>query len=123
MRRRTLSGRPPVWGNLGPKASAQADQLKKMLGDNSPVVRIAAARALCLMGQEQDALDTLTEQLASDHQWVRLHAAIALDTLGDKARPAIPALQTALGDKQNKYVVRVANHALNGLEGTQNRVP
>lgn len=110
-------------GNLGAKGSSQADHLKKMLGDDSPVVRIAAARALCLMGQEQDALDTLVEQLASEHQWVRLHAAIVLDTIGDKARPATAALRTALGDKQNKYVVRVANHALNELEGTQNRVP
>lgn len=110
-------------GNLGKKAAGSADTLKEMLEDESPVVRIAAARALCLMDQESAALDTLVEQLASDRPWVRLHAAIVLDTIGEKARPAIPALRGALGDKANRYVVRVANHALNVLEGTSNQVP
>jgi len=37
--------------------------------------------------------------------------------------PAIDALKTALGDTENKYVVRMANHALNELEGTDRSVP
>lgn len=109
-------------GNLGTKATAAARQLETMLDDDSAVVRIAAARALCWMDQEQVAMATLTKELASDRQWVRLHAATVLDTIGEKARPAIPALRKALDDKQNKYVVRVANHALNVLEGTRKSV-
>lgn len=61
-------------------------------------------------------------ELKSEHQWVRLSAALALDAIGETARPAIPALHQAFTDKQNKYVVRVANHALNVLEGTTRTV-
>jgi hypothetical protein len=42
--------------------------------------------------------------------------------VGEKARPAIAALRKALDDQYNKYVVRVANRALNQLEGTNNKV-
>lgn len=71
----------------------------------------------------QNPLPVLTRELASDEEWVRLNAAIVLDEIDGQARPAIPALQTALKDRQNKYVVRVANRALNQLLGTQNTVP
>jgi hypothetical protein len=46
---------------------------------------------------------------------VRLQAALALDELGDRARPAKQALEEALRDKENNYVPRVAQHALNSL--------
>jgi len=64
----------------------------------------------------------LVAELSSPHEWVRLHAALALDGIGEKARPAVPALKEALKDTHNKYVVRVANHALNELLGTSRRV-
>jgi len=105
-------------GNLAGKASRAAGALKQALRDSSPVVRIAAARALCRMDRLKEALPVLERELASEQEWVRLNAAIVLDELGARARPAIPALHQALKDKQNKYVVRVANHALNALEGT-----
>ncbi len=75
------------------------------------------------MDDAEPALPVLTRELASDEEWVRLNAAIVLDEIDEQARPAIPALQTALKDRQNKYVVRVANRALNQLLGTQNTVP
>jgi len=46
---------------------------------------------------------------------VRLHAAIALDELGQIARPARAALQETLGVKDSGYVARVAEHALSQL--------
>jgi len=60
--------------------------------------------------------------LQSPHEWVRLYAAIELDESGEAARPALHELQAALEDRENKYVVRVANHAVNELLGTDNDV-
>ena len=109
-------------GNLGAEAVAAKGRLLKALNDPSPSVRIAAARALCIMDCEDKALPVLIEELGSEREWVRLNAAIVLDGIGDKARPAIPALKEALKDKKNKYVVRVANRALNVMQGTDNAV-
>ena len=109
-------------GNLRGDARSAAGLLTAALGDESPSVRIAAARALCLMDMETGALPVLVRELKNDGQWVRLAAALALDELGEKARPAIDALEEALGDKENKYVVRVANHALNVILGTDRTV-
>jgi hypothetical protein len=47
---------------------------------------------------------------------------LALDAIDEKARPAIPELEAALNDTENKYVVRVVNRALNQLQGTQRKV-
>ena len=80
-------------------------------------------RALSMMDKERTALPVLIRELGSEQEWVRLNAAIVVDLIGDRARPAIPALHEALKDKQNKYVVRVANRALNELEGTDRAVP
>ncbi len=110
-------------GNLGQDAAEAASALRKSLHDESPVVQIAAARALCLLGATGSALPVLEKQLQSEHPWVRLNAAIALDEIDERACPALPALRTALGDKENKYVVRVANRAINQLQRTHNQVP
>ena len=110
-------------GNLGEDAGSAEDALAARLHDESPSVRIAAARGLCRMGDAETALPVLIQELGSDQEWVRLNAAIVLDEIDQQARPAIPALQKALQDRQNKYVVRVANRALNELLGTDNTVP
>ena len=109
-------------GNLGPEGKSAATILTMALNDKSPCVRVAAARGLCLMNVESRALPVLMQELKSPHEWVRLNAAITLDSLGEKARPAVDVLKMALDDKENKYVVRVANHALNTLLGTNNIV-
>ncbi len=92
-----------------------ATMLATLLRDPSAAVRIAAARRL-------GNIDVLAQELASPQQWVRLMAANALDEMGEAARPVLPALQAALKDPENNYVVRVVNHALNGLLGTRNQV-
>lgn len=99
------------------------NRLTDSLGDASATVRVAAALALfrCGHGSER-ALDVLRRELQSPKEWVRLHAAIALDEIGEAARPVVPELKEALNDTHNKYVVRVANRALNQLLGTNNRV-
>ena len=75
------------------------------------------------LGFPGQALPILEVELKSDHQWGRLAAAIVLDEMDEQARPAIPALKQALVKQPNKYIVRVANRALNELQGTQNTVP
>ena len=110
-------------GNLDAAAKSTAGRLSDALDDQSPSVRIAAARALCRMELAKEALPVLARELASEHPWVRLSAAIVLDQIGEQARPCIGPLTEALKDRQNKYVVRVANHALNALEGTSRKVP
>ncbi|MDP7206187.1 MAG: HEAT repeat domain-containing protein, partial [Pirellulaceae bacterium] len=110
-------------GNLSEKAAASADAVTRHLDDPSAIVRIAAARALARMNMPGPALVVLQQELASSEEWVRLNAAIVLDEMDEQARPAIMALKEAVKDRQNKYVVRVANRALNELLGTKTIVP
>ena len=105
------------------EVSGSKGKLKRRLEDDSPAVRIAAARALCRMGETEFALDVLAGELSGDNEWARLEAAIVLDELDEVARPELEALQGALEDQPNKYIVRVANRAVNDLLGTENKVP
>lgn len=112
-------------GNIGSDASSAADRMHQMLKDDSPTVQIAAARALCRMGQPQAALPVLTRELNSGAEWAQLHAAIVLDEINEQARPVLSSIQPALSDEvaKNKYVIRVVNRALNELLGTSHQVP
>lgn len=109
-------------GNLAEHTMRTAPRLQEMLNDEAPCVRIAAARALLKMDLADDALPVLKEQLASEHQWGRLRAAIVLGEAGELARPLIPEMQACLNDQPNKYITRVANRTLNVLLGTNNVV-
>lgn len=96
--------------------------LRQHLNDSIPLVRIATARALCLADAREFGLPVLQKELQHPDEWVRLSSAIVIDELQEEGRPAIEALQSVMEDS-NKYVVRVANHALNALLGTVNTVP
>jgi uncharacterized sulfatase len=109
-------------GNIGPEAANARQPMIKALKDTSPSVRIAAARALVKLGDIKSALPVLEAELKSEHQWGRLAAAIVLDEMDGQAKPAIPALKKALVNQPNKYIVRVANRALNELLGADNVV-
>lgn len=109
-------------GNLEKQALVFSEKLIGKLQDDSPVVRVAAARALCKQGNVEKGLPILIDELQSKAEWVRLASALVLDEIGSAARPAIPVLQKALEDKENKYVVRVANRVLNVLNSTKNKV-
>ena len=110
-------------GNIGPAATSTLKRVVESLNDPSPSVRIAAARAVAKLGSPEEALPVLEAELQSDHQWGRLAAAIVLDEMDDEARPALPSLQQALLNQPNKYIVRVANRAINELENTDHQVP
>lgn len=109
-------------GNLATHAGSAKQALEESLSDPSVTVEIAAARALCRMNHCDEALEILEAGLHSEHEWVRLQAALVLDEIDEKARASIPALKSVMDDN-NKYVVRVANRALNQLQGTENVVP
>jgi arylsulfatase A-like enzyme len=109
-------------GNIGAEASEAKAIVAKSLSDNSPSVRIAAARAMARLGDAEPAIEVLIAELNSDQQWGRLAAAIVLDEMDEQARPALAALTSALQNQPNKYIVRVANRAVNELEGTSNQV-
>ncbi len=110
-------------GNAAQKCSQYIGMLTAGLRDSCGVVRAACARALLMRNAHPGALTVLKAALADDNEWLRLHAAIVLDELGERALPAADALKNALADKENKYVVRVANRALNELFGTEHTVP
>ena len=109
-------------GNTGPDAAEAEAVMSKALQDKSVSVRVAAARALCRMDEPERVLPVLVAALKGDNQWGRLQAAIVLDEIGEQARPVQPALKKALSGQPNKYITRVANHALNVLNGTNNVV-
>jgi hypothetical protein len=89
--------------------------LRKSLKDPAAIVRIAAAHAMCDWGEEKEALPVLAEALKDKTAKARLYAIIALDKIGEKARPLLPQIKAALKDKDN-YVKRVTQTTLNGLE-------
>jgi uncharacterized sulfatase len=110
-------------GNLGSAAIAAQGSVQQALTDESASVRIAAARAVAKLGDTEAALQRLSQELESDQQWDRLMAAIVLDEMDEQARAALPALRAAMKKQPNKYIVRVANRAVNELQGTDHQVP
>ena len=101
------------------KRSSDITRAKKAFGkslkDPAAIVRIAAAHALCDWGREKDALPVLTEALKDKTDKARLYAIIALNKIGEKARPALPQIKITLKDSDN-YVQRVTRATVKGLE-------
>jgi hypothetical protein len=89
--------------------------LRRALADASPVVRIAAAHAMCDWGNEKEALPVLVEMLRHKSDTVRLNAAITLGEIGEKARPALSQLKAAMKDPY-RYVQRVTEYTLKRLK-------
>ena len=110
-------------GNIGMEAASARAAVAQTLQDPSPSVRIAAARAAARLGDTDQALEVLRRELESEHQWGRLAAAIVLDEMDQQANAAIDSLKGALNNQPNKYIVRVANRAINELQGTNHQVP
>ena len=111
-------------GNIGKNAGEVAKKISiDAMKDDSPSVRIAAARAVAKFGEIDSALGLLKNELKSPHQWGRLATAIVIDEMGEDARPLVNDLKKVLKIRQpNKYIIRVANRALNDLLGTENQV-
>ncbi len=109
-------------GNLAQDAATTQPLLRERLADESAVVRVAAARALCRMGDTAAALPTLVDVLDNGKQWERLHAANVLDEIDEDARSVLEAMRRNKAYRaelvqRGKYTVRVLNRALNQLLG------
>ena len=97
-------------GHLGVAAPEVLAALREALGRSAISARLAAALALALLGQEEEALPVATAGVAHEDPYARLYAVQVLEqmTLTDAVRAA---LEKALDDDV-KYAVRVAEHAL-----------
>ena len=94
------------------------DKARKSLGpllqDESWSVRIAAAHALCDWGEEQKGLAALEEALKNANGSGRHFAMVALERIGEKARPALASIRARLKDG---YAGRVAQRIVAKLKG------
>jgi HEAT repeat protein len=88
--------------------------VKARLADESTVVRVAAAHAMCDWGAEDSGLPVLVDALKHPTDKVRMFAIVALDKLGAKARPALARIKAATNDSDD-YVKRVALTVLERL--------
>jgi uncharacterized sulfatase len=113
------------WGATGLGLLGRADRslaplVKGLIGDPSPVVRVAAARALCMMDfeLEETALPALAKELTGRSSWTQVLAANVIDDLGRRARPIADALRRAAKGSANRYAKRVVEHTLDVLKGS-----
>ncbi len=98
---------------LGQKARSAADRLAVALKDSAPAVRIEAAWALADMGSGAEALPVLVAALEGRDLHAAVRAARALEMLGEKARPVLPAMKKACaaahkGHGDNAMFIRFA---------------
>lgn len=101
-------------GSMDNHGSAFEQDLRARLSDDEVHVRVWAAQALCRLGHQEEALPVLAEALSDTNGGTRLHAAHALEALGEDARPVVEALRGVLGDEFG-YPDRVAGRVLNNL--------
>ncbi|MBW8034620.1 MAG: sulfatase-like hydrolase/transferase [Planctomycetes bacterium] len=103
-------------GNIASKATQAAPLLIEATKDTSPAVRIKAAGALCKMNREKEGLPILINEVTKTDGLVRLLAGEELDSMGEKARPAIEALKKAVTIAGYNNAKKVARHALRALQ-------
>ncbi len=123
---RRLSDADPTvryWAAIGLRASGKEadpgkDALHKALADESIPVRVEAAGVLVAQFGDSEALEVLTKLLKDPSYVAATHAARTLQLLGEKARPALPAMQQALAANPQPYVQRSLSEAMRafGLE-------
>ncbi len=113
------------WAVVGTLLAAQSrppeantlESLRKLAQtDDSQVVRIAAAHAICRLGETERGLPVLAAGLESRLPSLQLQAALALEDLGEQARPLLPRLNT-LAEESSEYVERVSAHIVEQLGG------
>jgi arylsulfatase A-like enzyme len=128
-KRLTTSG-PTVkyWAAIGLRvaghdaAGMAKDALQKALADEALAVRIEAAGILVAQFEDRAALDQIAAVLTSDDENAQVHAARTLQMLGEKARPALPALQAALPKIKNMFARWGVQNAIFGLTGAENTI-
>ena len=97
---------------MGSEAKPVEQALLTAIADPSPSVRIAAAEALCAIDQEAKALPVLIAALHHDDGWVRLQAAVVLEKIGPKARPASADMKALLAQTPKHEAAQYLKWAL-----------
>ena len=88
-------------GHKPPYEGRSGAELRRMLADANPAVRVQGAQGLSLHGAEaRPAVPELTQALQSPDALLRAQSALALGAIGPDARDAVPALTTALADPE-----------------------
>jgi len=88
-------------GNIPELSASAAPELQKALNDNSDAVKIAAARALCRLGQPEFALHILEDNLKNQNLIVGLYSALFIEDLDkDLIRRVLPTIEKA---KESPY--------------------
>ena len=111
---------------LRAKAAPAETALRKCLADKSGAVQVAAAESLARLGILDAALPVLDHWILQTNDMAfALQAGNVLDRLGEPARPALPALKTALVaagkvkglSADDIYPVKILTHVIDVLEG------
>ena len=96
----------------------RAKSLKRfvpMLKDESVAVRIMAAQGLCTNDVHSRALAVLADTLANSHNSGRHWAAVAIEAIGDNAKPIWQNVKAAENDKYS-YTQRVVKNIIENRE-------
>ncbi|HOX55867.1 MAG TPA: sulfatase-like hydrolase/transferase [Candidatus Paceibacterota bacterium] len=101
--------------SAGREAAAGKDALRKALADESVPVRVEAAGVLVAQFSDGEALQVLTKLLQDPSYIAATHAARTLELLGEKARPAVPAMLEALAANPQAYVRNSLSEGLRAL--------
>lgn len=109
-------------GDLGQEATSAAAALKTLHADKAIGVRIAAAYALCRIGQIEEGLPTLLEGLKHETRGVWNASADFLARIGPPAKAAIPTLE-AEGKRGADHIADICNEALLRIQGVDQPVP
>ena len=90
------------------------DDLKQLLKDENPDVRISAAEALCNLGESTIATPILIEALNEDNIMVRVHAMNSLEIIGGSvAKASIPTVKKVLGTREGRdYDIRAGKRLI-----------
>ena len=108
------------WAVLGIHyKSSSAEEISKakklfnnLISDGSPVIRIASAHALCDWAEGTIAIPILINELEQPLESIRLHAAIALDSIGNKIEPYVEQIKKMLKPSTDTYDQKVLRHVV-----------
>jgi uncharacterized sulfatase len=109
-------------GDLGDEAKSVIEPLRKVHGEKPIGVRIAAAYALCRIGQVEEGLPTLLEGLKDETRGVWNSSADFLARIGPPAKAAIPTLETE-GKRGADHIADICNEALLRIRAVDQPVP
>jgi len=103
-------------GVLGDSESLPA--LRGLREDGSAAVRIAAALALCRLGERETGAPLLADHIEDPNLLAGMYAIRALEQLGPEAKPQLPAIEAAL-ENPYEFTRRYARRMTENLESGQ----